>query len=1255
MPDIFDRLLVSCPNEAGGLFLIDHDKVRRIDTSPSTGLAIYGNRTLRGIQPGTVILLGERPWIVNDSEAGVDDIHDVVFKDGCCYVVGTTGNKIIRLDGEGQEVETWTFADADDSWHINCLGDWNDRIVFSAFGDFSTTRGYKKATAGAGFVRDLLSGDKLIDGLSQPHSLVSCGENLIVANSEMKEIREYAPNGTLLRTAQFDGYTRGISVGEEIVYIGLSCSRNVSDTGVSTAIVVAIDRATWAEIGRIALPSREIYDIRQVVDRDTLLAVTGSIGEDVVARLTDELRKQHIGLEKIQRERDEQTQREREEQIQREREEHARRLDEQERVVEKLNAQLAGILNSRSWRWTDPLRKVEALIAQVKTASGAIDEPILQRLRRSFRELRLYASLRDVRNSELFDSDYYRTTYPDVPESGLDPATHFLVHGWKEYRNPSTAFDTAFYLSENPDIAIRRVNPLLHYLRHGRQEGRQIRKVRLADARDNGFSDHGPEDTILRREVRQSGPGPRRLIRQKLSRLGTIFSALRPALSFYQGSPLLAIRRVAGVFRREGIGGIVRRAYMLTGRPLVGGEFSSTNLYGDVRPLAADFRPLVSVIVPNYNHAPYLAQRLDSIYRQTYSNLEVILLDDCSSDDSLQVLRDYAARYPKRTICHFNAVNSGGVFNQWKKGLELAKGELIWIAESDDYCSDSFLEEMVRCFQTEGVKLAFSDTEFVRGTPPETIWCLQHYLQDLGLQVWDKSFIRSAHAMVKAGWVAKNLVPNVSSAVFRHPGKIDLFDDAEWLRLRLCGDWVFYLTLVRGGLVAYNPKAINYYRQHAANTSVNAQKEDIYYREHEIVAKRVAAMYAVGSEGFKRQEQVLYTHWCSQRGDGRLSEFQQLYDLERILPCAAGRLPNVLMAVYALAAGGGETFPIMLANELAQKGYAVTVLNCHQQATESGVRAMLSPQVALLELEQMDRIASACSDMGISLVHSHHAWVDMSLAMLLIGKSDISHVISTHGMYEMMTPEQVAGFMPLLRKRVAAFVYTAEKNLGGFPPDLIREKTFRRIDNALPFKPIQPIPRETLGLEQGDFVLCLVARAIPDKGWEEAIKAVQLANTRSPRPIQLLLIGEGPEFQRLRQMPIDKHIHFIGFKANIRDYFAASDMGFLPSRFKGESAPLVLIDCLLSGKPVLASDIGEIRYMLETDAGSAGSLLALQDWSIDTEILAEVIVKVANDPESYARMSSQVSAAAAKFEMAAMVEKYEDVYRSVITPVGRPI
>lgn len=737
--------------------------------------------------------------------------------------------------------------------------------------------------------------------------------------------------------------------------------------------------------------------------------------------------------------------------------------------------------------------------------------------------------------------------------------------------------------------------------------------------------------------------------RRQLAQAIQLFRAIPKAISFYQGSWRLAVRRVSGVLRREGPAGVIRRARILLGtRAGDHQDFSSLDLYGELRTSPQGYMPRVSIIVPNFNHAKYLTARLDSIYAQTYSNIEVILLDDASSDESVGILHRYAERYGDKTICCVNEKNSGGVFNQWKKGLALATGELVWIAESDDYCSANFLEELVGSFQNQAVMLAFARSDFVRGEPPEKVWSSEEYLRDVGGDIWNRPFIRSAHAMVKSGWAIKNVVPNVSGALFRHPGNMALLSDPQWLSLRLCGDWIFYLSIIRGGLVAYSPRASNYYRQHSLNTSVGSQKEDVYYREHEVVAHYLVKLFHVDRADLDKQEQRLYLHWCTRHGSSQLADFRQLYDLERVWPFASARRPNVAMVVYALAAGGGETFPITLANLLEKRGYAVTLLNCREQVTEPGVRLMLSRSIPLLELERLDLAAPVFGDMGIELVHSHHAWVDVSLAMLLLGRSNIKQVVSMHGMYEMMTQSQFDGLLPLLRGRIDRFVYTAEKNLALFSPEIRREKGFCRIDNALPLKEVIPASRDELGVGADDFLICLVARAIPDKGWEEAIEAVAWAHERSSRRIHLLLIGEGPEFERLKLKSPRDFVHFLGFRSNIRDYFAASDIGFLPSRFRGESAPLVLIDCLLSGKPVLASNIGEIRYMLDTDEGLAGVLFDLKTWVIDVEALGQLIVTLANDQQIYPGLLRCVPLAAAKFEVDVMVDKYEGVYRDVL-------
>lgn len=127
-------------------------------------------------------------------------------------------------------------------------------------------------------------------------------------------------------------------------------------------------------------------------------------------------------------------------------------------------------------------------------------------------------------------------------------------------------------------------------------------------------------------------------MKRRLIELSGLFRAIPRAVTFYQGSPSLAAQRAFRVWRREGIGGLRRRVAILLGG-LKSGPVNAIDLYGDLPDANEEFKPKVSIIVPNYNHAPYLRQRLESIYQQTYQNIEVILLDDHSSDASVEILR----------------------------------------------------------------------------------------------------------------------------------------------------------------------------------------------------------------------------------------------------------------------------------------------------------------------------------------------------------------------------------------------------------------------------------------------------------------------------------------------------------------------------------------------------------------------------------------------------------------------------------------
>ena len=164
----------------------------------------------------------------------------------------------------------WKFSEEPDSWHLNSLAVWNGRVVFSAFCDQHKSRGYKERSRGEGFVQDLLSGRRLITGLSQPHSLCAFEERLLVANSEACELVEFSASWTRLRSLRLGEYVRGIEICGSTIYAGLGRSRNLEKSSLEHAKIVATSYIDFRFLGELSLPANEIYDIEKLEHPDKL-------------------------------------------------------------------------------------------------------------------------------------------------------------------------------------------------------------------------------------------------------------------------------------------------------------------------------------------------------------------------------------------------------------------------------------------------------------------------------------------------------------------------------------------------------------------------------------------------------------------------------------------------------------------------------------------------------------------------------------------------------------------------------------------------------------------------------------------------------------------------------------------------------------------------------------------------------------------------------------------------------------------------
>lgn len=217
---------------------------------------------------------------------------------------------------------------------------------------------------------------------------------------------------------------------------------------------------------------------------------------------------------------------------------------------------------------------------------------------------------------------------------------------------------------------------------------------------------------------------------------------------------------------------------------------------------------MVSVIVPNYNHAPFLKERIESILDQTYQDFELILLDDCSTDESRAVLEG-DRNHPKVASIVYNEKNSGSPFAQWRKGLELAKGEWVWIAESDDVADEDFLKTMMHAVeQHPSVGLAYSHLR----------WIDAHGQLMYSEEDTDKVVCYTGEEFARKKLLYTTTIYNVSSAVF----KKDVLMTVDWSlfdTMKMCGDYYLYTLLAEKTDVVEIGRVLDSYRQHANNTS----------------------------------------------------------------------------------------------------------------------------------------------------------------------------------------------------------------------------------------------------------------------------------------------------------------------------------------------------------------------------------------------------------------------------------------------------
>jgi glycosyltransferase involved in cell wall biosynthesis len=654
---------------------------------------------------------------------------------------------------------------------------------------------------------------------------------------------------------------------------------------------------------------------------------------------------------------------------------------------------------------------------------------------------------------------------------------------------------------------------------------------------------------------------------------------------------------------------------------------------------ACHLRPHVSVVVPSYNHAAFLEERLQSIAYQTYQDFELILLDDSSTDGSCVQLEAWVLKRVGTRLLH-NASNSGSAFGQWQKGFSLARGSMVWIAEADDSCDPRFLENLVPEFDDRNVFLGYVKSVPIDSQGAKLGDYDELYLNRINPGRWLKDYRATDYEEANQGLGIANCIPNVSSVLIR-----TFQPEAEFFSMqsgmKICGDWLFYLRAMRGGMVSYCAKPLNMHRRHQRSVTGGIEGTQKYFSEFCRVREFVSANY--------RLEELT---------ENRIAKFDQeeamRFKVAEQKPSSTSahsrtRLPAVLFVASDLSPGGGQMFIIRLANEWALRGGRAILLSAQKYPDHSQVTAKISPRVALFSKSQTT-VSALVDRFRLELVHSAIWWAD-DLVRETIGEvGGVPWFVTMHGCHETLldypgADPQFHHKIKEMLNRVDAWVYTATKNQRLFQKYGWPAIT-QRIDNGVDVEAVSGLNRQSIGLSDSALILCLASRALFEKGWLESVAALEKIRTRGEN-VELLLIGEGPAAESIKKaMP--PGVKLLGQVANLQDYMALADIVLLPSYFVGESLPLVLLEAMALGKPFVATAVGEIPKLVESEGNAAGILIPLVTGRPDINDLVSGIERLADPKVRQVMGKNALARHKSGYTLNIMVDRYNSLYRKCI-------
>lgn len=411
--------------------------------------------------------------------------------------------------------------------------------------------------------------------------------------------------------------------------------------------------------------------------------------------------------------------------------------------------------------------------------------------------------------SAIVDDQFYYSTYEDVRQSKMTAQAHYVRYGWLEGRFPSALSKWQWAHTEEviKDFSSGKSFYKIVLVIDDLQDVSLVN--RLVSIRRLGIQ-------IL---ILANGLGTGVLVAGKELRITSLNTFLRLQISGQLVTPLSSgelacLNLIAGCHIDASGLGVQSVMYFESWQP---GEELPFQMLEQLFPSLKR----VSVVVPNYNYGRYLEKRLESVTRQTYPVFELIILDDCSTDNSILVINDFMCSYSGEYRLELNATNSGSILRQWEKGVRIASGEFIWIAEADDTANERFLEVLIsgRCdFSIAACNAKRMDTH----GDIQNNSCDFRYRRTMK-QLMKRGGICSGKLFVESCLAVENQLLNVSGLIFNAEAlKAELSRSLSILfEFTVAGDWYLYICMLLqpAATIKLDNRSLNTHRVHQDSVS----------------------------------------------------------------------------------------------------------------------------------------------------------------------------------------------------------------------------------------------------------------------------------------------------------------------------------------------------------------------------------------------------------------------------------------------------